>query len=315
MSFNPEYFYPTIIQPILSLNGGLYGIVKSTDVYAAVDVTDQTQSPSGTTKPYQVQGLVNFLFTALGFYLYAPVLAASTGSLTAIYNNGVSGVGATLTNSGAQSVFMIDGQTGVLNGRYLIKSQSSALQNGIYVLTNIGSLTTNWVLTRSIDFNQANTAIIPPPNGIIEDGIVFVETGFLYAGTYWQDTFLPPVTVGTTAINWLPWMFVPAQLNWQVVTTPSVNALVENGYITNRATQVQVLLPATFNIGDVVEVRGLGTGGWAVLPNAGQTIQFGSSTASTSIQSDIQYANITLRGIVPGTTWTCDLTNSNPQVS
>jgi hypothetical protein len=126
---------------------------------------------------------------------------------------------------------------------------------------------------------------------------------------------LPPLTVGTTAINWLPWTFVPAQLNWQVVTTPSVNALVENGYITNRSTQVQVLLPATFNIGDVIEVRGLGTGGWAVLPNAGQTIQFGSQTSSISIQSDIQYANLTLRGIVPGTTWTCDLTNSNPIVS
>ena len=314
MSFNPEYFYPTIITPILGLNGGLLGVVKGTDVYPAVDVTDQTQSPQGTTKPYQIQQLVNFIFTALGFYLYAPVLAAATGNLTVTYNNGVSGVGATLTNAGAQAAFALDGQTGVLNGRYLIQMQSSALQNGIYVLTSLGSLTTNWVLTRSIDFNQANTATIPPPNGIIEDGIVFVETGFLYAGTYWQDTFLPPVVVGTSPINWSIWAFVPAQFLWQVVTAPSVNAVVEHGYITNRSSQVQVLLPATFNIGDVVEVRGLGTGGWALLPNVGQTIEFGSLTSTISIQSDIQYANITVRGIVPGTTWTVDLVNSNPTV-
>jgi hypothetical protein len=312
MTINPQYFYPTVIVNITSLNGGVFGTVKPTDVYPAVDVTDQTQSPQGTTKPYQIQQLVNYIFGALGFYLYAPVLAAATGNLTAIYNNGISGVGATLTNSGSQTAFILDGQTGVLNGRYLIQMQSSPLQNGIYILTNVGSSTTNWVLTRSIDFNQANTATVPPPNGIIEDGIVFVETGFLYAGIYWQDTFLPPVVVGTTAINWSIWQFVPAQFIWQVITTPSVNALVEHGYITNRASQVQVLLPSTFNIGDVVEVRGLGTGGWAVLPNVGQTIQFGSVTASTSIQSDIQYSNITLRGIVPGLTWTIDSVNSNP---
>lgn len=313
MSINPQYFYPTVITNIPNLNGGLFGTVKPTDIYPAVDVTDQTQSPQGTTKPYQIQQLVNFILTSLRFNLYAPVLASVTGSLTATYNNGASGVGATLTNSGIQAVFTADGQTGILNGRYLVNFQSNPIYNGIYVLTNIGSLTTNWVLTRSPDFNQAATSFLPP-NGIVEDGIVYVQAGTTYANTYWQDTFLPPVTVGTTSIFWTEWTFVPAQLNWQVVTTPSVNAVVENGYITNRSTQVQVLLPSTFSIGDVVEVRGLGVGGWAILPNSGQTIQFGSQTASVSIQSDIQYSNITLRGIVPGITWTVDLTNSNPQI-
>ena len=299
MSFNPEYFFPTLITNITLLNGGQFGVVKGTDVYPAVDVTDVTQSPTGTTKPYQILQLANYILGVLGLDVYLPVLAGTTGTnLTATYNNGASGVGATLTNAGSMAVFSTDGQTGVLNGRYIIKDQADKTQNGLYILNPIGDATTNWVLTRSQDFNQ--------PANIIDGGIVYVIYGSTLANTYWQDTFTPPVVVGTSNIIWTDFSFTPIELTWTDVMDASINAVANNGYIADRAsTPVQVLLPSTFNIGDTVIIMGKGTGGWSLVCNTGQNIQFGSLTTSVNgaINSDIQYGNIQVRGLIPDTTW------------
>ena len=104
---------------------------------------------------------------------------------------------------------------------------------------------------------------------------------------------------------------------WTIITAVSVNAAPNNGYITNRsATPVQVALPAIFNPGDFVEIMGLGAGGFSIVANTGQTIQFGSiaTSVSGSISSDIQYCNITIRGLVANTLWSVVITNSNPTV-
>lgn len=307
--FNPEYFFPTLITNITQLNGGQFGVVQGTDVYPAVDVTDLTQSPTGTTKPYQIFQLANFILERFGFDVYLPVLAASTGNLTATYNNGSSGVGATLTNTGAQAAFTIDGQTGVKNERYLIPFQTSQFQNGIYILTDVGSSTSNWVLTRSQDFNQTAN--------IIDGSIVYVIYGNTYANTYWQDTFTPALIVGTTSIIWNEFNIVPNELIWTDVTSVSINASINNGYIADRAaTPVQVLLPSTFNIGDTVIVMGKGAGGWSLVANTGQTIQFGSLMTSTAgaINNDIQYGNIQVRGLIPNTTWEVTSVFGNPYI-
>lgn len=47
-----------LVIPILSLTPGT---VKATDVYPAVDTTDTTQSPIGTTKKYTVSQLATFI--------------------------------------------------------------------------------------------------------------------------------------------------------------------------------------------------------------------------------------------------------------
>lgn len=103
--------------------------------------------------------------------------------------------------------------------------------------------------------------------------------------------------------------------SWQTITAASYQAVSGNGLVTNRSsTPVQIELPATFNVGDEIGVMGLGAGGWSLVANSGQTIKFGSITTSVAgaINSDIQYANIFLRGLVANTTWTVELTNSNP---
>jgi len=202
MGFNPEYFFPTVITNITRLNGGVFGTVKATDVYPAVDVTDVSQSPYGTTKPYEIVQLLNFVLSSMGWIIYQPVLAGSPANLNATYNNGIAGVGASLTNAGTQAALVLDGQTAIVGGRYLINNQTTAVQNGIYtVLTtaNLGSATTNWVLTRVVDFNSSSN--------ILNNGLVYVLYGSTYANQIQQDTFSGSITVGTTAINYAQWTF------------------------------------------------------------------------------------------------------------
>ena len=92
---------------------------------------------------------------ASGVNAHDSVVAATTTALTVTYSNGTSGVGATLTNAGTQAAFSIDNVTPVSGDRILVKNQASALQNGIYTLTTVGSGSTNWVLTRAIDYDQS----------------------------------------------------------------------------------------------------------------------------------------------------------------
>ena len=122
----------------------------------------------------------------------APVLVATTTNLTAIYANGTSGVGATLTNSGTQAALILDGVTLSVGNRVLVKDQTAALQNGIYTVTNTGSASTNWVLTRSTDYDV--------PTQLVRGNIVSVISGTLSSASLWMLTSIV-TTVGTDSFT------------------------------------------------------------------------------------------------------------------
>lgn len=84
-----------------------------------------------------------------------PCNVATNSSLgTVVYSNGSNGVGATLTNGNTpQSTLAIDGLTLAVGNRVLVKNQTTNTQNGIYVVTDTGSASTNWVLTRATDLD------------------------------------------------------------------------------------------------------------------------------------------------------------------
>lgn len=130
---------------------------------------------------------------ATGLNVQASCAVATTGALTVTYNNGTAGVGATLTNAGAQAALSLDGITVALNARVLVKNQAAPAQNGIYTATNLGSGASNWVLTRATDYDTA--AEIQPGD------FVLVLTGTLNAQTQWVQT-ATVVTVGTDSIVW-----------------------------------------------------------------------------------------------------------------
>ena len=111
-------------------------------------------------------------------------LATISGG-TVTYNNGTSGVGATLTTTGSYTT--IDGVTLSDGMRILVKNEATAANNGIYVRTS------STVLTRADDFNT--------PAEMAGGDFTFVTAGTLYDNTGWVMPD-PVTTVGTTPVVW-----------------------------------------------------------------------------------------------------------------
>ena len=90
-----------------------------------------------------------------------------------------SGVGAKLTNSGAQVALSIDNVTLASTNRVMVRLQTNPEENGVYTVTNIGSGATNWELTRATDSDMVNPA---DPNGVGTGDYYFTQDGDLNAG-------------------------------------------------------------------------------------------------------------------------------------
>lgn len=116
---------------------------------------------------------------AQGITVQGACRLGTTVALTVTYSNGTAGVGATLTNAGAQAALSLDGVATVVNDRILVKNQASTLQNGIYTVTNIGSGATNWVLTRSTDYDQ--------PAEINPGDLVVITAGSTQTSSSWLE--------------------------------------------------------------------------------------------------------------------------------
>ena len=124
-------------------------------------------------------------------YYVAPVLAAQAANVPCTYNNGASGVGATITVT-ANGIAQADGVTLALNDRVLFSFQSPALQNGIYIVTNVGSVSTQAVYTRASDYDTI--AEIDPGD------TVGVTSGASYAGAFFMQT-ATVTAIGTSPIS------------------------------------------------------------------------------------------------------------------
>jgi hypothetical protein len=153
---------------------------------------DPTLALQAATKQY-VDTLV-----ASGIHFHQPVRVENPANLNATYDNGTAGVGATLTNAGTQVALVIDGVTVDVDDRVLVYEQTDQTQNGVYVVTDTGSGSTNWVLTRSDD---ADTYVINDANGLSEGSTVFVQQGTTGAGETYTCNTSGVITFGTTNIT------------------------------------------------------------------------------------------------------------------
>lgn len=122
-----------------------------------------------------------------------PVRVASTALFDADYDSATK----TLTAKANGAIASIDGITLIENDRILLKNQSDATQNGIYVLIDSGDSSNPYVLIRAEDFNTSqdlsHNLIVPVMEGgqgdarfqLTSDGTLILDTTPLIFAKYY----------------------------------------------------------------------------------------------------------------------------------
>lgn len=148
-------------------------------------VTDPVSAQDAATKNYVDNVAAAGVSKSACVYATAAALPANT------YNNGSSGVGATLTGI-SFGALVVDGNTVSTGQRILVKNEVSQANNGIYVVTTVGAVATLYVLTRATDFNSSTD--------IVDGATTFVTSGATLSATTWELNVAGVVTVGSTSL-------------------------------------------------------------------------------------------------------------------
>ena len=143
--------------------------------------------------------IVNKLYAdsiASGINFHQAVRLATAAALPAnTYNNGTSGVGATLT-ANANGALSVDGVAVVVGNRILVKNEVTQANNGVYTVTQVGDGSTPYILTRATDFDSSGAGVDQ-----IDAGDFFLVTaGSTQSNTSWVQQTPLPIVVGTTAL-------------------------------------------------------------------------------------------------------------------
>lgn len=183
-----------------AINGATIGAVTpAAGTFTNVAMTSGTI----TTTPVNGTDIVNKDYAdsiASGLNYHQPVNYASTTTLPAYtYNNGASGIGATIT-ANANGALSLGGGSPTAGQRVLIKNEGggSSPYNGVYVVTQAGNGSTPFILTRATDYDSSGSGT----NEIDQGDYVLVISGTL-ASTAWVQQTALPITVGVTALSFV----------------------------------------------------------------------------------------------------------------
>ena len=170
---------------------GLPFYATANPIQSGLTITNSTlnSSPIGNTSPST--GVFTSIATTTGTISTQPSGATDIVNLLALqsYAAGISWkqpcAVATLTNITLSGLQTIDGYTTLAGDRVLVKNQSTAANNGLYIAS-----ATTWA--RALDGSTYNEYI---------SAITFIEYG-TQAGGAWFCTAVPGGTLGVTALNW-----------------------------------------------------------------------------------------------------------------
>ena len=189
----------SLVVDSITINGATVSTTAgNTDIVFSPHGTGTITVPAGyeDRAGYTTNSLANKAYVdqvAQGLDAKPSARAATTTNLTATYSNGTAGVGATLTNSGTQAAFAVDGVTPSVSDRILVKDQTAGAQNGIYVLSTAGDVSSNWVLTRATPEDQ--------PAELSGGSFIFVEEGTANGDNGYVFTHTGAPTFGTTTLD------------------------------------------------------------------------------------------------------------------
>jgi hypothetical protein len=230
---------------------------------------------------------------AAALHYHDPVRVESPTNLTAAYNNGSSGVGATLTNSGAQAALVIDGITVSTSDRVLVYQQTNAAHNGVYTVTDVGSASTNWVLTRATDADTYNPS---DPDAMGQGDAFYVQEGLTGAGESYVLTTQGTITFGTTNITYSQFAATPALTGGtNIDVTGQTISLTGTVAATNGGTGF-----ASYTTGDILyassgtalaKLNGVATGNALISGGVGTAPSYGKIGLTTHVTGTLPVAN------------------------
>lgn len=167
----------------------------------------------------------------------------------------------------------------------------------------------------AIEFNT-DTLYLTTTTGTIRKKVALYDDASGATGDlYYRDASgnFVRLAIGSTSqilkvTSGLPsWGTAPITLSWLVVTTTTQAAVINTGYVTNNASLVTVTLPTTAAVGSVIEVSGMGLGGWKIAQPTSVAIHFGIWDTTTGISGYLASTHkrdaVRLVCIVANTEW------------
>lgn len=173
---------PSLSSIYLPLTGGTMSGVINMGSHKITSVTDPTSAQDAATKNYVDNALAG-INPAVAVQA-ATTSASDTSGFT--YNNGVSGIGASLTGP-VNTSLTVDGYTfTALGQRLLVKNDTqspSGAFNGVYYVTQLQTALLPLILTRALDYDMPsdinNTGAIPVINGTVNNTTQWVLTSLV----------------------------------------------------------------------------------------------------------------------------------------
>jgi hypothetical protein len=153
------------------------------DFYTQITMLAPPTAPNHIPRMQDVQALYDARFKD-------PVRLASPDPLLGSYDPS----GKTLT-AAANAALTVDGVPVTNGDRILLTAQTAGFQNGIYVATDAGSSSTQWVLTRSDDFDESSK-IYSAVKVTVAEGATNDNATFVLATD-------PPIVLDSTALSFI----------------------------------------------------------------------------------------------------------------
>jgi len=150
------------------------------------NVANPTESQDVATKSYVDATTLN---------VKKSVEAATADDLGGTYDNGIQGIGSNITIPPTETLDIDGWSDWSLQDGILVKSQINSEENGRYVVTQVGDISTEWILTRGGSSDA--------PSEVIR-AFVFVVNGNTYGSTGWVATVdnFANFSVGVDPIYW-----------------------------------------------------------------------------------------------------------------
>lgn len=188
--------------------------ITVTDIAGGTTLTLSTSPSLAVNDQIVFSSTANGIVAGTAYYVFSTP-AANQITLSLSYNgpeittftNGTgltigglvnAGVGATLTNAGANAAIQIDGISLSVTNRVLVYNQANAAHNGVYTVTTVGDGSTPWVLTRAV---TENTYKPDSTTGLGQGDYFFVQEGLTGAGESYVLTTNNPLIIGTTNLT------------------------------------------------------------------------------------------------------------------